>query len=112
MATNTCPECFRHFEVKNYSNRKYCSIECRATAWARRSGRDYDEVLRSLKNQQRKQKKKTRYGHGAPCAWRCHDCGCKTDLYRCPDCKAKWLKKHGLAPGGEEAHDDAYRLLF
>ena len=112
MTTKTCPVCWERFKSAT-SKRKYCSLECKATAWSKRSGRDYDEVLESLKEQENKRtKQKTRYGHGAPCAWRCHDCGRKTDLYRCPDCKAKWLKKHGVAPCEEDAHDDAYRVIF
>lgn len=113
MATKTCPVCFQHFEVKSYSKRKYCSPECKATAWSKRSGRDYDEVLESILGTETKRtKQKTRYKHGTPCAWRCHDCGRPTDTYRCPKCKEKWLKKHNVLLYEEEAYDDPYRVLI
>ena len=43
-----------------------------------------------------------------PYTWRCHDCGKACDTYRCPTCKAKWLKKHGISVYAAETYGTDY----
>ena len=33
---------------------------------------------------------------------KCHDCPTLTWDYRCPECTAKWRKKHGISPSETE----------
>lgn len=33
---------------------------------------------------------------------KCHDCGKKTNDYRCPKCLARWRAKHGVSPNAVE----------
>lgn len=47
-------------------------------------------------------------GYGPVTSWRCVSCGKPSSTYRCPSCKAKWLKKHGIKPRVEEGYEDAY----
>lgn len=43
-----------------------------------------------------------------PYTWRCHDCGTPCSTYRCPKCKAKWLKKHGISMYSVESCETDY----
>lgn len=106
-----CKECGKQFS--SAAPRKYCSIECRAKAQAKQWGQDPADMLKRLIRQMAmlqdaKETVKRRasepeaeptlpfaHNHGAPVAWRCHDCGRVSVTYRCPKCKAKWLRKNG-----------------
>lgn len=129
LREKTCPVCRKTFQTAHYK-RKYCSIECRARARVMRYGVDYDETLERLKrlleNPRQKPGPKPKqeppkepvtgeepgmYTRGAPVAWRCVSCGKPSATYRCPKCKAKWLKKNGVAPCEEGATDDRYRII-
>ena len=38
----------------------------------------------------------------------CHDCGKPTSDYRCPKCRAKWKKKHGVTESNDNFAHDVY----
>ena len=46
-----------------------------------------------------------------PPSRKCHDCGKKTNDYRCPKCLARWRAKHGVSPNAvENGNFNSFRI--
>lgn len=121
IRNNICTVCGKQFKSLRGAS-KYCSIECKARWRADRYGKNYDEVLRRLMRQdvnktpvEKKPVEKPIEKYYSkrdvpPVGWRCRDCGKPSSYYRCSECKAKWLKKQGMASSCEDnANEDADR---
>ena len=76
-AVLSCPVCGKEF-VQTKEHRIYCSFECAKIA---------------KNNGVPKADKKSKTSYLPPSRF-CHDCGCPTDDYRCPECWTKFRAKH------------------
>ena len=88
-----CPHCGKVFKPKK-GKQKLCSLACAYAA--NRAPRVHTQLQ----------------GSDTPLdGWKCVDCGCPSDTYRCPPCKLIFDSKRGESEG-EESYGDEYAVML
>lgn len=93
----TCPICGRTFDTHGIS-KKYCSDECLRESKREKSRQYYQNKTHGTDKAPKETAHKKRNDDNLR---HYHDCGKPTSDYRCPECRAKWQKKHGVTASND-----------